>query len=140
MSSALLILAAGRAGPHPVPASGLSSLLPEVLIVAGAVVCLVGCIGLLRLPDAFTRLQAVGKCLTAGSCLILLGVALQTGWSGLPDGVGTAIKAGLCAVFLLVAGPVAVHAIARGAHRAGVRQWGGAVGDEYLQDRSGESE
>ncbi len=136
MSSPLLILAAGEA----TPALALGSLLPEVLIVAGAVICLVGCLGLLRMPDAFTRLQVVGKCLTAGTCLILLGVALQTGWSGLEGGVGIAIKAALCAVFLLVAGPVAVHAIARGAHRAGVRQWGGAVGDEYLQDRSGESE
>ncbi len=132
--SSLLLAAAG--GSRLIAAMG--ELIPSACIVIGVLLCLLGCVGLLRMPDVFSRLQVVAKCVTGGTCLVLLGVALRMGCDELPGCAGAAAKAVLCLVVVLIAGPVAAHAIARGAHRAGVRQWDGAVGDEYLRDRSGE--
>ena len=84
-----------------------------------------GCVGLVRLPDVYTRLQAATKCVTLGTCLILVGVFFRMG-------VGPAgIKALVCAVFVLISSPTAAHAIARGAYKAGVKLADGFVVDRY---------
>jgi multicomponent Na+:H+ antiporter subunit G len=107
-----------------------------VLIAGGAAFDLLGCIGLVRLPDVYNRLQAATKCVTLGTCSILLGAALWMLYSGADFGAPGAVKALLCLAFILVSSPVAAHAIARGAHRSGIRLWDGSVGDEYLEDKS----
>lgn len=89
----------------------------------GVTFSLLGCLGLVRLPDVYNRLQAATKCVTLGTCGILVGVLLLAG----PGAVGW--KALLCAVFLLLTAPVAAHAISRGSRRAGIRLWSGSVGD-----------
>ncbi len=89
-----------------------------------------GCIGLVRLPDVYNRAQAATKCVTLGTCMILLGVAglaLSTG--GWPMG----IKALICASFILLTSPVAAHAICRGAYISGVPLWEGSVEDAFEQ-------
>lgn len=92
-----------------------------------------GCLGLIRLPDVYNRLQASTKCVTLGTCSILFGTALVTRFSG------TGTKCLLCIFFLLLTSPVAAHAIARGAHRAGIKLWEGSVVDKYAEDKEGES-
>ena len=91
---------------------------------------LFGCIGLVRLPDVYNRAQAATKCVTLGTCVILIGVAIgafaQAGW---PMG----IKAILCAIFILLTSPVAAHAICRGAYLSGVRLWEGSVEDAFAE-------
>jgi len=49
------------------------------------------------------------------------------------------IKALLCIIFLLLTSPVLAHAIARGAHRAGIKLWEGSVVDRYAEDKEGEA-
>ncbi|MCM8765349.1 MAG: monovalent cation/H(+) antiporter subunit G [Candidatus Omnitrophica bacterium] len=88
-----------------------------------------GCLGLLRLPDIYNRLQAATKCVTLGTCGILFGLFLFNGFSAL------GIKALLCIVFLLLTAPVSAHALARGAHKSGVRLWEKSVCDKYEEDR-----
>jgi multicomponent Na+:H+ antiporter subunit G len=44
----------------------------------------------------------------------------------------------MCILFLLLTSPVAAHAVARGAHRAGVKLWKGSVVDKYAEDKEGE--
>ncbi len=87
-----------------------------------------GCIGLVRLPDVYNRAQAATKCVTLGTCAILVGVALNgfgaTDW---PMG----IKAILCAAFILLTSPVGAHAICRGAYLSGVPLWDGSVEDAF---------
>lgn len=100
-----------------------------VLIIVGVAFDVLGCIGLVRLPDVYNRLQAATKCVTLGTCALLLGAAFALGGAA-------AAKALVCLFFILVSSPVAAHAIARGAHRAGIRLWEGSVGDEYLEDKS----
>lgn len=99
------------------------------LIVIGLLFDLMGAVGLVRLPDVYNRLQAATKCVTLGTCLILLGLLVRSGF----DALG--VKALLCALFVLLTTPVGAHAIARGAHRSGVRLWERSVGDAYLADR-----
>jgi multicomponent Na+:H+ antiporter subunit G len=109
---------------------------PAALLVVGVLLNLVGCLGLLRLPDVYNRLQAVATCVTLGTCCMLLGAGLGMAWSGLPASGSGAGKAVLCLLFIMLTGPAAAHAIARGAHRVGVRLWDGSVGDDYHQDKS----
>lgn len=103
--------------------------LAQALIVVGLAFDLFGCIGLVRLPDVYNRLQAATKCVTLGTCLILIGVLVHAGISPL------GVKALLCAIFVVLTSPVGAHALARGAHISGVRLWEKSVVDRYLEKR-----
>lgn len=99
-----------------------------VFIGLGLAFNLFGCLGLVRLPDVYNRLQAATKCVTLGTCSILFGVALASGFTD------TGIKSLLTIVFILLTAPVAAHAIARGCRRGGVPLWSGSVVDTYPAD------
>ena len=104
-----------------------------VFISIGLFFDLVGCLGLVRLPDVYNRLQAATKCVTLGTCSILFGTFLVVGLNA------AGFKALLCIIFLILTSPVAAHAIARGAHRSGVRLWKDSVVDKYADDKEGEA-
>jgi multicomponent Na+:H+ antiporter subunit G len=101
-------------------------------IAIGLAFDLFGCLGLVRFPDVYNRLQAATKCVTLGTCSILFGTFLIVGF------VAAGMKALLTMIFLVLTTPVAAHAIARGAHRSGVALWSGSVIDQYAEDREGE--
>lgn len=90
-----------------------------------------GCLGLVRLPDVYNRLQAATKCVTLGTCSILFGAFLI---HIVDNSLAPAIKAILCAIFLLLTSPVAAHALARGAHISGVKLWHKSIVDRYEED------
>jgi multicomponent Na+:H+ antiporter subunit G len=98
------------------------------LIIIGLVFDFFGCLGLVRMPDVYNRLQAATKCVTLGTCTIMLGVFAISGFNA----VG--IKALLCGLFLLLTSPTAAHALSRGAYISGVKLWEGSVKDEYEKD------
>lgn len=108
----------------------MSSALGFLLLVVGLSFNVLGCVGLVRLPDVYNRLQAATKCVTLGTCLVLLSVMI------LACGTSCAIvlKCLLCMVFILVTSPTAAHALARGAHASGVRLWEKSVVDKYAED------
>lgn len=83
-------------------------------------------VGVLRFPDAYTRLHAGTKGLTVGAGLILVGAAIQA------PSVGFAARALLVVVFLLTTNPIAIHAIARANYRA-ARARRHLVLDEYAE-------
>jgi len=105
----------------------MNETIAQWVIAVGLAFDVFGCIGLVRLPDVYNRVQAATKCVTLGTCMILLGVFIQAGGA-------MGAKAILCAVFILLTSPVAAHAIARGAYRSGVRLWEGSVIDRYGED------
>lgn len=108
----------------------MSDILGYIFIIAGLCFDIFGCIGLMRLPDVYNRLQAATKCVTGGTCVILFGVMVIKGLAS-----ATAIKAFLCILFLLLTTPVAAHALARGAHKSGVKLWEKSVCDKYAEEK-----
>jgi len=76
--------------------------------LAGAIFLLLGSIGLLRMPDSYTRIQAGTKASTLGSILSLIGLGLVH-----PDWLGKII---LLILFVLVTNPVSTHIVARAAY------------------------
>ena len=109
----------------------MSDIAGIVFIIIGLVFDVMGCVGLIRLPDIYNRLQASTKCVTLGTCSILFGTFLITGFSA------SGVKALICIVFLILTSPVAAHAIARGAHRSGIKLCDKSVVDRYAEDREG---
>lgn len=99
-----------------------------ILIVVGLVFDFLGCLGLVRFPDVYNRIQASAKCVTLGTSGILFGLFIYKGFTA------TGIKALLCLVFIVLTAPVSAHALARGAYRAGVKPWKGTVVDDYEKD------
>lgn len=88
-----------------------------VLVAVAAVgsgLILLAAIGLLRMGDVFTRMQAASKASTLGAALVLLAVGLSFG-----DGV-VFVRALAVMVFLVLTAPIAAHAIGRAAWRTGV--------------------
>ena len=104
-----------------------------IFFIIGGLFDLFGCIGLVRLPDIYNRLQAATKCVTLGTCFILFGVFFWSGFSAM------GIKALLCAIFILITSPTGAHALARGSHISGVKLWEKSVMDRYAEDKEGKS-
>jgi multicomponent Na+:H+ antiporter subunit G len=100
-----------------------------ILITVGILFDIFGCIGLVRFPDVYNRLQASTKCITLGTVLLLVGVALVSGSGPI------SAKAVICAVFILITSPTAAHAIAKGAYASGVKLWEKSVVDKYAEEK-----
>jgi multicomponent Na+:H+ antiporter subunit G len=112
----------------------MSEIVGYILIIIGIFFDISGCIGLVRLPDVYNRLQASTKCVTLGTILLLIGVAL------ISDVAALNAKAIICAVFILITSPTAAHAIAKGAYASGVKMWENSVVDKYGEDIGRKSE
>lgn len=106
----------------------MNNILGTTFIVIGLIFDFFGCLGLIRLPDVYNRLQASTKCVTLGTCGILFGLFLFRGFTA------TGIKALLCIIFIILTAPVSAHALARGAHISGVKLWKKSVCDKYEED------
>lgn len=88
-----------------------------LVVVAALFFHMVAALGVLRMPDFYTRLHAVAKAETLGVVLTATALILWVGPSLL------AVKIAFVAVFLLLANPTSTHAIGRAALRTGVRPW-----------------
>lgn len=109
--------------------SVLLDVLSWISIVIGAFAVLTASLGLLRLPDFFSRTHSVGILDTLGAGLILLGFGLQTGLSLVT------FKLVLVFVFILVTGPTAAHALARSALHSGVKPMSMEKGEDEPSGR-----
>ena len=94
-----------------------------VLLLSGVFLAVVAALGLVRLPDVFSRMHAATKPATLGLLLITVGASLQ-----MEDG-SDAAKLLLVAAFQFITAPVAAHMVGRAAYRAGT----GAL-DELVVD------
>jgi multicomponent Na+:H+ antiporter subunit G len=84
-----------------------------LLIAVGVFFCTVGVVGIMRMPDVYSRIHASGKVATLGIFGLLLGTAFLV-----PESTLKLLGLG---IFLLVTSPVASHAIASAAYRSGVK-------------------
>ncbi len=99
-----------------------------VFIWLGIAFDFLGVLGLLRLPDVYTRLQAATKCVTFGTAGLLFGVFVMKGFSSF------GFKALLGIVFIFLTSPTAAHAISRAAHRSRIPLAKESVVDLYQAD------
>lgn len=88
--------------------------LADGLMLAGAIFCLLGSIGMHRFPDFYTRVHAAGITDTLGTILVLIGLAMQAD-------PGDSLKLWLVFAFLFFTSPVATHSLANAAIKSGHR-------------------
>jgi multicomponent Na+:H+ antiporter subunit G len=86
-----------------------------VFIGLGSLSVLLAAVGILRMPDVFTRLQATSKAATLGAFFIMFAAIAFFGT------VAVAVKSAFVVVFLAITAPIGAHAIVRAAYIAGVR-------------------
>jgi multicomponent Na+:H+ antiporter subunit G len=108
--------------------------LAVVLLLTGAAFMVVATVGLLRLPDLYTRMHAITKAGTLGVGCMLAAVAVTFA------DLSVTTRAVAVIVFVLVTAPVAGHMIGRAAYMADVPLWQGTVLDQWRGHHSRESE
>jgi multicomponent Na+:H+ antiporter subunit G len=84
-------------------------------VVSGSLFIITGGIGLLRLPDFYTRIHAAGITDTMGAWLILIGLMFSSGWSLITA------KLVMLLIFLVMTSPLATHALAKAAFMRGLQ-------------------
>lgn len=104
----------------------------DIFFVIGGFFALAGVIGIIRMPDALCRMQASTNTATLGTLCILIGVSLYGFFVINSTAIG--IKCIVIGLFILFSNPVASHAIARAAKRAGVFMLNTSDCDQYGRD------
>ena len=112
--------------------SEIVEIIVYILLIVGVFFNLLAGFGLLRFPDVYTRLHAGTKCTTFGSIficgsVILLG--LKMWFEGSSDGSVLVIHTAGALIAILITNPTGAHALARAAHRSGVKPVGAVVDD-----------
>jgi multicomponent Na+:H+ antiporter subunit G len=102
----------------------MTDILTAIVWLAGSAFALLGAVGVLRMPDVFTRMQASTKASTLGLACLLIGAALQLG------DFASSIRVASIGAFVFLTTPVSGHVIARASYFAGVPLWKGTVLDE----------
>ncbi|HXH08215.1 MAG TPA: monovalent cation/H(+) antiporter subunit G [Alphaproteobacteria bacterium] len=109
---------------HRVLLSLLIPFVAAVLLLIGASFLLLAGVGMLRIPDVFSRMQASTKASTLGVACILVAVAVHFhDW-------GITMRALAASVFFLLTAPVSAHLVGRASYFLGVPLWEGTVIDE----------
>lgn len=109
----------------------MSSVVGMIFIVIGLAFNVLGCIGMIRLPDIYNRLQASTKCVTMGTSMVLIGVIISSGFF---QSAQLTTRCLICMAFILITAPTAAHALAHGAYSYGVRLWEKSVVNRYEED------
>ncbi|UCF10034.1 MAG: monovalent cation/H(+) antiporter subunit G [Candidatus Bipolaricaulota bacterium] len=86
-----------------------------------------GALALMRFPDVYTRLHGATKCTTFGAIFSIAAIIVYGFASGGAAQQTLAIHAIVALIALLLTNPTGAHAIARAAHRSGVKPWGAVV-------------
>lgn len=86
-----------------------------ICLVAGGVFCVTGALGLVRMPDFYTRMHAAGITDSVGAGLILLGLVLQAGFTLI------AVRLLLIGLLIFFTSPTATHALAKAAYARGLK-------------------
>lgn len=85
-----------------------------VLLSLGGVFCVVGAVGMIRMPDFYTRMHAASVIETLGAGLVIAGLMLQAGFTL------ASAKLAILGLLIFFASPTATHALAKAAYERGV--------------------
>ncbi len=108
----------------------MNEIIGVIFIGIGLAFDFLGCLGLVRFPDVYNRLQASTKCVTFGTCSILWGTFLILGFNS------AGMKCLLAMLFVLLTSPTASHALARGSYRVGVKLCKESICDVYKDSQN----
>ncbi len=100
-----------------------------ILLGIGAACALIGAMGIVRFPDVYNRIHAQTVVVVGGVIVMLLGASVLEGLSSYT------LKALIIALFLFLTNPVSSHAIARAAHKSGVKLWRRSVVDKLKEGK-----
>jgi multicomponent Na+:H+ antiporter subunit G len=95
--------------------TAILELLSNLCLMLGGVLCITGGVGLLRMPDFFSRVHASGVTETLAAPLLLIGLLLQMEWSL------DSVKVIMILILVLVTNPTATHAMAKATLHGGQR-------------------
>jgi multicomponent Na+:H+ antiporter subunit G len=95
--------------------------------LVGATFALLASVGVLRMPDVFTRMQTSTKASTLGVGCLLIGTATQM------SDTASIMRAASIGAFVMLTSPVATHVIARAAYFTDTPLWSGTVVDEWRE-------
>lgn len=112
--------------------SVIIDILSWALLAGGSFFIMTGSIGLLRMPDFFSRTHPAGLIDTLGATLIVGGLILQSGFTQ------ATIKLVLILILLFLTSPTATHALAQAALASGLEPWRKSGGDKDRDDTSHE--
>lgn len=102
------------------------------LIIISLFFAFAGVIGMLRMPDAYCRMQSSTNVGTLGTLGVMIAAVLYSAIY-LHDG-GMAVKSAVIGIFLILTNPIAGHALAKGAYHHGVRLSKKTIVDKYGED------
>lgn len=111
--------------------SDLVKVLAGLLVLGGSALTATAAIGLLRLPDLYTRMHAASKAGTVGTGLSLLALALTAAETG------ETLRALAAILFFVLTTPLSAHLLAKAAHSVGYPAWEGTVLDEMPAEETG---
>ncbi len=99
-----------------------------VLIILGVLLIGIAAVGIIRMPDLYTRMSSSTKASTLGLGLVLLGTAIY--FLPAEGSLGIASRAIATIIFVMLTAPVSAHMMGRAAYSNGVELWEGTVVDE----------
>lgn len=91
------------------------TIVSAAFMLTGAGLVLAGAIGVIRLPDFYTRLHAAGVTDTLGAELIIFGLIIQSGFTLV------SVKLVLLGLIVFLTSPTSTHAVANAAYRSGLK-------------------
>jgi multicomponent Na+:H+ antiporter subunit G len=99
------------------------------LLGIGSACALIGALGIVRFPDVYNRIHANTVVVVGGAMLMMIGAGIIEGTT-----IFT-LKALMIAIFIFLTNPVSAHAIARAAHKSGVKLWRQSVVDKLKEEK-----
>ena len=100
-----------------------------VLLGIGSACALIGALGIVRFPDVYNRIHANTVVVVGGAIVMMIG-------AGIIGGITIfTLKALIIAIFIFLTNPVSAHAIARAAHKSGVKLWRQSVVDKLKEEK-----
>lgn len=108
----------------------LHVIIAGILLIIGAFFVLAAGVGLLRLPDLYSRSHAASKAGSVGAAILLIALAITS------EDTSTTMRALAAIVFFLLTAPVSAHLLVKASHDAGFPLWSGSVLDDMPNDAS----
>lgn len=104
------------------------------LVLLGSMFSLLAAVGIVRMPDLYTRMQSATKAGTLGVACIVIAAAIHFGTALI------AVQALLVIIFFFATAPIGSHLIARASYVVGVALWSRTVRDDFEEGRTREPE